>query len=100
MDRDHLPTIIQAFNAGKELGLISHEAARFTPSAPRQRNIFSEIERAVILSNVFIKNFEYDTNSDESISWYGVVNEIPSKIGKLEILCNHDILPDKIRRVE
>jgi len=58
VDRDHLPTIIQAFNAGKGLGLMSNEAAKFISSVPRQRNIFSELSRAVALSDVFIKNFE------------------------------------------
>lgn len=58
VDKNHLPTSTQAFNAGKELGLLSNKAIDFTPLAPRKRDIFSELERALNLSDVFVKNFE------------------------------------------
>ncbi|MDO8524079.1 MAG: phosphotransferase [bacterium] len=58
VDKNHLPTTTQAFNAGKGLGLLSNKAIVFTPSTPRKRNIFSELERALTLSDVFVKNFE------------------------------------------
>ena len=58
VDENHLPTTLQAFNAGKGLGLLSNKAIDFTPSAPRKRNIFSELERVLTLSDVFIKKFE------------------------------------------
>ena len=58
VSKDHLPTTTQAFNAGKALGLLSSKAIQFTQSAPRKRNIFSELERALTLSDVFIKDFE------------------------------------------
>lgn len=58
VDKDHLPTQIQAYNAGKGLGTMSNIAAGFTPSSPRKRNIFSELERALAISDIFIKDFE------------------------------------------
>ncbi|MFH1049242.1 MAG: phosphotransferase [Patescibacteria group bacterium] len=58
IDKDHLPTLAQAFNAGKELGLMSNVAAGFNPSSPRKRDIFTEFNRVISVSDIFIKNFE------------------------------------------
>lgn len=58
VDRDHLPTQIQAYNAGKGLGLMSNASIGFTPASPRQRNIFSEFERVISMSDIFIEKFE------------------------------------------
>jgi len=58
VDKNHLPSAKQAFKAGKELGLMHSKAMGFAPSAPRKRNIFSELERALTISDVFVKNFE------------------------------------------
>lgn len=58
VDKDHLPTKEQAYNAGRGLGLMSNAAASFTSSSPRKRNIFTELERAVALIDVFSEQFE------------------------------------------
>jgi len=50
------PTSTQAFNAGKGLGFMSNTASGFT--SLRSRNIFSELERAVALANIFVEQFE------------------------------------------
>jgi len=58
VDKDHLPTQIQAYNAGKGLGLMSNVSAGFTSTSPRQRNIFSEFDRVISMSEIFINKFE------------------------------------------
>ena len=58
VDKDHLPTPVQVYNAGRGLGLMSNIAPSFTSTSPRKRNIFSELERAIDLSHVFIDQFE------------------------------------------
>lgn len=58
VNKDHLPTQIQAYNAGKGLGFMSNVSASFTPTSPRQRNIFSEFDRVISMSEVFINKFE------------------------------------------
>jgi Ser/Thr protein kinase RdoA (MazF antagonist) len=58
VDKDHLPSVVQAYNAGKGLGLMSNISSGFKSSSPRKRNIFSEFERALALSNIFTEQFE------------------------------------------
>lgn len=58
VDKDNLPTVIQAYNAGKGLGIMSNAAEGFSPSSPRKRSIFSELERAVSVSDIFATQFE------------------------------------------
>lgn len=58
VNKDNLPTQIQAYNAGKGLGLISNASAGFTSTSPRQRNIFSEFDRVISMSEIFINKFE------------------------------------------
>lgn len=58
VDKDHLPSLIQAYNAGKGLGLMSNAATGFISTSPRKRNIFSELERAVSISDKFTNHFE------------------------------------------
>lgn len=58
VDKDNLPTVIQAYNAGKGLGIMSNAAEGFSPSSTRKRSIFSELERVVALSDIFVNQFE------------------------------------------
>lgn len=62
VDKDHFPTSEQAFNAGKELGLMSNVAAGFNPSSTRKRDIFTELNRVISVSDTFVKNFEGGKN--------------------------------------
>lgn len=56
--KDLSPTPTQAFNAGKGLGFMSNTASGFTSTSSRSRNIFSELERAVALADIFVGQFE------------------------------------------
>lgn len=58
VNKYHLPDKIQVYNAGESLGFMSNVASKFTSFPPRKRNIFSELERANKLSNIFINQFE------------------------------------------
>ncbi len=58
VDKDHLPTQTQAYNAGKGLGLMSNASASFTSTSLRKRNIFSEFNRVISMSEIFINKFE------------------------------------------
>lgn len=58
VDKDYLPSQIQAYNAGKGLGLMSNASIGFISTFPRQRNIFSEFERVISISEVFTNKFE------------------------------------------
>ncbi len=58
VDKDHLPTQVQAYSAGAGLGRMSNATSTFTSNAPRTRTIFSELERAISLEEIFVKNFE------------------------------------------
>lgn len=58
VDKDHLPTQVQAYSAGAGLGRMSNAASTFTSNASRTRTIFSELERVISLEEVFVKDFE------------------------------------------
>lgn len=58
VDADHLPTKLQAFNAGQKLGLISNAGIDFKTDSPRQRNIFQEFERVLKFQDYFKAHFE------------------------------------------
>lgn len=58
VDKDHLPTQIQAYSAGAGLGRMSNAASTFTSNTSRTRTIFSELERVLSLEEMFVKNFE------------------------------------------
>ncbi len=58
VDKDHFPSIAQAYNAGKGLGLMSNISAGFRSSSPRRRNIFTEFERVIASENIFTEKFE------------------------------------------
>lgn len=58
VDKDHLPTQIQTYNAGKGLGLMSKASIGFISTSPRERNIFSEFERVISISDIFTDKFE------------------------------------------
>jgi homoserine kinase type II len=58
VDKEHLPSLAQAYNAGKGLGFMSNISPGFKSSSPRKRNIFTEFERALTFKDIFIKNFE------------------------------------------
>ena len=57
-DKDHSPTSLQAFEAGKGLAGVHNIGRSFKPSSPRRRTIFSELERATSLEKIFIEQFE------------------------------------------
>lgn len=61
VDKDHLPTQIQAYSAGAGLGRMSNAASTFTSNASRTRTIFSELERVLSLEEMFVKDFEGGT---------------------------------------
>lgn len=58
VDKDHLPSVAQAYNAGKGLGFMSNISSGFKSSSPRKRNIFTEFERALTFSKIFMEQFE------------------------------------------
>jgi Ser/Thr protein kinase RdoA (MazF antagonist) len=58
VNKDHLPSATQAYNAGKGLGFMSNISSGFKSSSPRKRNIFTEFERALVFSKVFMEHFE------------------------------------------
>ena len=58
VDKDNFPNQVQAYNAGRGLGLISNAASGFVPTSPRARNIFSELDRVIALEKVFSEQFE------------------------------------------
>lgn len=58
VDKDHLPTQRQAYNAGRGLGIMSNVAVGFISSSPRKRNIFSEFKRVLVRSKIFIDQFD------------------------------------------
>jgi homoserine kinase type II len=58
VDKEHLPTVTQAYNAGKSLGLMSNISSGFKSSSPRKRNVFTEFERALNFSEIFTEQFE------------------------------------------
>jgi homoserine kinase type II len=62
VDKDHLPTTRQAFEAGRGLAGIHNAGKDFAPSSPRRRTLFSELERALSLEAVFTNQFEGGKN--------------------------------------
>lgn len=58
IDKDHLPNLRQAFEAGKGLARIHNIGRSFTPSSTRRRTIFSEFGRALSLENLLINKLE------------------------------------------
>ena len=58
VDKEHLPSETQAYNAGKGLGFMSNISSGFISSSPRKRNIFSELHRAIASANLFTEQFE------------------------------------------
>jgi len=58
VDKDHLPSVTQAYNAGKGLGFMSNISSSFRSSSPRKRNIFSELERVLTFTKIFTEQFE------------------------------------------
>lgn len=57
-DKDTLPTREQAYTAGKALASLSEAGKTFKPSAPRRRNIFTELERVLENEDVFRNQFD------------------------------------------
>ncbi len=58
VDKDHLPTKIQAYDAGRFLSSIHNAGMGFITESPRQRNIFKELERVIALRDHFSNSFE------------------------------------------
>ncbi len=58
VDKEHLPTKIQAFNAGKSMGLFANAGKDFSSSSERKRDIFMELNRALDLEEFFSAHFE------------------------------------------
>ncbi|PIP24502.1 MAG: hypothetical protein COX35_00320 [Candidatus Nealsonbacteria bacterium CG23_combo_of_CG06-09_8_20_14_all_37_18] len=80
ISKNCIPNQTQAYNAGKNLGIMSNIAFKFTSSSTRKRNIFSELKRAIKLSNVFINQFkggrEFISQAKEAIEFGKSQNEI------------------------
>lgn len=58
VDKDHLPSNVQAYNAGKELGLLGNIGVNFKSQSPRKRDILSELKRVISIEKTFTDNFE------------------------------------------
>lgn len=56
--QEKLPTKEQYYQAGKSLGYIHKVGLSFASSAPRRRNMFSELERVLNNRKVFTQQFE------------------------------------------
>lgn len=84
IDKNHLPNKIQAYNAGKKLGLMNKVASEFKSTLPRKRTIFSELERVNKFSNIFIDRFEggkeFVNQVEEAIKFGKIQNEISGLI--------------------
>ncbi|PIP29633.1 hypothetical protein COX27_00350 [Candidatus Kuenenbacteria bacterium CG23_combo_of_CG06-09_8_20_14_all_36_9] len=93
VDKDHLPTQDQAYNAGKGLGVMSNTAFKFTSSSPRKRNIFSELERSVTLFNIFIKQFE---GGKEFIDQVKEIIEFGKSQNEIEGFIHNDYRPSNV----
>lgn len=52
-----LPTQEQAYTAGKTLGLLANAGHTFTPTGPRTRTIFSELNRVITHQEIFRNEF-------------------------------------------
>ncbi len=57
VDKVHLPSVTQAFEAGRGLAHIHNAGEGFLPSSTRRRTIFSELERVLPLRNIFEVQF-------------------------------------------
>jgi len=90
---NHLPTQIQAHNAGKGLGLMSNVAPGFKTTSPRKRNIFSELERAIRLSDIFIDQFE---GGKEFIDQIEEAIEFAKNQKEIEGLIHNDYRPGNV----
>jgi glycosyltransferase involved in cell wall biosynthesis/Ser/Thr protein kinase RdoA (MazF antagonist) len=58
IDKDHLPSEVLAHNAGRELGKLSRVGFGFRTDSTRHRNIFTELNRAVAMADIFERDFE------------------------------------------
>ncbi len=58
VDKDHLPTRIQAYNAGCNLGLMTEALKDFVTDVPRERDILKELKRVLSHESFFKQNFE------------------------------------------
>jgi Ser/Thr protein kinase RdoA (MazF antagonist) len=57
-DKDHPPTVQQAFKAGRGLANVHNIGRSFKPSSPRRRTIFSELDRALSFESIFSEQLE------------------------------------------
>jgi Ser/Thr protein kinase RdoA (MazF antagonist) len=57
-DTNNLATKKQAYTAGRTLGSLAEIGKTFSPVSFRQRNIFSELERAVQKEDIFARDFQ------------------------------------------
>ena len=93
IDKDHLPTKIQAFNAGKNLGLFAEAAKDFIPTSERRRDVFMELNRVLSHEEYFTKNFEggpeFISQVKEALK-FGM-----SKKGKMSVIHN-DYRPSNV----
>ena len=56
--KEHMPTIVQAHEAGKNLAMLHNAGLDFSSESPRSRTIFSELERVITNKDIFISQFE------------------------------------------
>lgn len=57
VNKDHLPSAKQTFEAGGGLAMIHNAGADFKPASPRRRTILTELKRALALEKVFVDEF-------------------------------------------
>jgi len=93
VDKDHMPTRAQAYNAGKGLGYMSNAAVGFRSSSPRKRTVFIEFERAISLSDVFINQFE---GGQEFIDQVKQAIKFASNQKEIEGFIHNDYRPSNI----
>lgn len=58
VDKNNLPTKEQAYTAGQALASMHEIGKTFKPSTPRNRNVFTELERVLQNEEIFEKDFE------------------------------------------
>lgn len=73
VDKDNLPNKEQAYTAGKYLALMHNVSLDFKTDFPRERNIFSELERTMNTKQIIIDKFkggkDFIKNVEEAIKF-------------------------------
>ncbi len=93
IDKENLPTIKQSFNAGKSLGIFNNISNGFITASPRNRNIFSELERSITLADKFINDFEGGVDFIDHVK---NMIEFAKKQTKYQTLIHNDYRPGNV----